>query len=157
MIDFPVSGPSRGRAGRPGALLALLAGGLLLLPAAGCGTEKDPTGPSEPPDPTATFTRVQREVFTPSCALSGCHAGVSPVLGLSLEAGKAYGNLVGVPAVQSSRLRVAPGLPEDSFLVSKITADAGIVGSRMPLGGPPLPSETQHLVIDWVRRGAPND
>lgn len=138
---------------------AALVAALLLAAAAatGCGDKKSVTGPDTPPDPSATFSRVQREVFTPSCALSGCHAGASPMLGMSLEAGKAYGNIVGVPAVQSSRLRVAPGLPEDSFLVSKITADAGIVGNRMPLGGPALPSDKQHLVIDWVRRGAPND
>lgn len=143
------------RSPRSAAVVAALA--LAAAASTGCGDKKSVTGPSAPPDPTATFSRVQREVFTPSCALSGCHAGPSPILGLSLEAGRSYGNLVGVPAVQSSRLRVAPGLPEDSFLVSKITADGGIVGNRMPLGGPALPSDLQHLVIDWVRRGAPND
>lgn len=157
MTELPDRHGAERPSGRPRVARALFAFGALLLAAAGCGTKKDVTGPSEPPDPTATFTRIQGEIFTPSCAVSGCHAGASPILGMSLEAGKAYGNLVGVPAVQSSRLRVEPGLPESSFLVSKITADAGIVGSRMPLGGPPLPAEKQKLVIDWIRRGAPND
>ncbi len=140
----------------PGRLAAAAVATLLLL--GGCGKQKEtPTGPSSPPDPTATFTRVQREVFTPSCALSGCHAGAAPQQGMSLEAGKAYGNVVGVPAVESSLLRVSPGLSEESYLVVKIRGDASIVGNRMPLGGPYLAPDKIQLVVDWVRRGAPND
>jgi hypothetical protein len=131
---------------------------LLLLAAAACRNSETVTaGPSTPPDPTATFTRVQREVFTPSCALSGCHAGTSPQLGMVLEAGKAYGSLVGVVSVETNLLRVSPGLPNDSYLVVKVRGDAAILGSRMPPNGPALPSDKLALVVDWVRRGAPND
>ena len=41
-----------------------------------CGKLKElPTGlgGGEPIDPTATFTRVQNEIFTPTCAAIGCH------------------------------------------------------------------------------------
>jgi len=42
-----------------------------------CGKLKElPTEPglgSEPIDPTATFTRVQNEIFTPTCGAIGCH------------------------------------------------------------------------------------
>jgi hypothetical protein len=131
---------------------------LLLLAAAACRNSETVTaGPSTPPDPTATFTRVQREIFTPSCALSGCHAGTSPQLGMVLEAGKAYGSLVGALSVETSLLRVSPWLPNDSYLVVKLRGDATILGSRMPLGGAALPPERLALVVDWVRRGAPND
>jgi hypothetical protein len=123
-----------------------------------CATKKSPTEPADdPPSPSATFTRVQAEVFTPSCALSGCHAGPAPANGMDLSAGRAYGQIVGVAAVGSTRVRVAPGDVSASYLASKIRGDATITGSRMPLGGPYLSSDREQLVLDWIRRGAPND
>lgn len=123
---------------------------------AACGTQKSPTEPGDPPDPTATFTRVQAEVFTASCALAGCHSGPNPQVGLDLSAGRAWAQTVNVRAVESSRLRIAPGDPDASYLVSKVKGDATITGSRMPFGGA-LPSKDLQLLVDWVRRGAPND
>ena len=123
---------------------------------AACGTQKSPTEPTDVPDPAATFSRVQAEVFTPSCALSGCHSGASPTAGQDLSAGRAYTQIVNVRSVQSTRLRIAPGDPDASYLISKVRGDATITGSRMPLGGA-LPPEKEKLLVDWVRRGAPND
>ena len=130
---------------------------LLALPLAACGTRKTPTEPVEPVNPNATFSRVQAEIFTPSCALSGCHAGVTPQQGMDLSAGRSYASIVGVRAVESPRLRIAPGDPTASYLVSKTAGDATITGSRMPFGGPYLSGTTQQLLVDWVLRGAPND
>lgn len=127
--------------------------------ALGCGDLKPlVTGPDDDgPDATATFTRVQGEVFTVSCALSGCHTGTAPASNLDLSATVAYANVVGVPAVQRPGLhRVAPGDPERSYLVKKMRGDADISGSRMPPGGPYLEAQVR-LVSDWVRRGAPRD
>lgn len=136
-----------------GLRLATLA---LAVALAGCGTAKSPTEPSSVPDPTATFTRVQAEVFTPSCARSGCHAGPNPQKGQDLSAGRAYASIVNVRAVESTRLRIAPGDPDGSYLISKVKGDATITGARMPLGGT-LPPDKIALLVDWVRRGAPND
>ena len=145
--------PSRAR---PFLFLAVLLG--LGVGLAACGTRKSPTEPTgAPPDPTATFTRVQNEIFTPSCARSGCHAGAAPRQGMDLSAGRSYGLIVGVKAVESTRLRIAPGSPDDSYMVSKVKGDATISGSRMPLGGPYLSADKEQLLVDWVRRGAPND
>jgi hypothetical protein len=145
-------GPSARRRGVRAAAAALL------LASAACNnTPQETVGPSAPPDATATFTRVQREVFTPSCALPGCHAASSPKVGLILEAGRSYGSLVGVVSVETSLLRVMAGLPNDSYLVVKLRADASIVGDRMPPGSPTIPSGQLQLVVDWIRRGAPND
>ncbi|MCC6130202.1 MAG: hypothetical protein IT186_09770 [Acidobacteria bacterium] len=131
---------------------------LVILGAAGCGKEKaTPVEPQQPPDATATFTRVQNEIFTPSCAFSGCHGGTTVQAGLNLEQGKAYRNIVGVVSAETSLLRVAPGLPNDSYVVVKVRGDAAITGSRMPLGGPYLSAEKTSLLVDWIRRGAPND
>ncbi len=127
---------------------------------AGCDNASNVTGPGEPPDPTATFSRVQREVFTPSCAVSspgGCHAGPAPQLHLSLEAGKSYARIVGVPSAETSLDLVAPGRPDDSYVVVKLRGDPAIEADRMPPGGPYLSSDQVKLVVDWIRRGAPND
>ena len=117
-----------------------------------------PTEPGGgPPSPDATFTRVQTEVFSVSCALSGCHAGSAPAAGMNLSAGASYGNIVGVTSTERGDLkRIEPGDPNRSYLVRKIRGDADIVGSPMPLVGSMTPAQRQ-LVVDWVRRGAPQD
>lgn len=128
--------------------------------AVGCNNTQTITGPGEPPDPTATFSRVQREVFTPSCAVSragGCHAGPAPQLDLSLETGKSYARIVGVPSTETRLDLVAPGRPDDSYLVVKLRGDPAIEANRMPPGGPYLPPDQVKLIVDWIRRGAPND
>jgi hypothetical protein len=126
-----------------------------------CGKLKElPTDPglgSEPIDPTATFTRVQNEIFTPTCGAIGCHDTLGHQEGQILTAGRAYANTVGVPSTQMpSLLRVAPNDPANSYLYRKITG-AGITGDRMPQGGPYLTDAQTKLVRDWIRRGAPND
>ena len=138
-------------------LLALLvACGLF----SGCGEEKRLfTEPDGPPSELATFTRVQREVFTPKCALSGCHLGPASAAqeGLVLSEGVAYDNLVMVRANQNTSLfRVVPFDPAGSYLIRKITPGSVIVGDRMPQTGSITEAERQ-LVIDWVLRGAPRD
>ena len=126
-----------------------------------CGKLKElPTEPglgSEPIDPTATFTRVQNEIFTPTCGAIGCHDTLGHQEGQILTVGKAYASTVGVPSNQMpSLLRVAPNDPANSYLYRKI-AGAGITGDRMPQGGPYLTDAQIKLVRDWIRRGAPND
>jgi hypothetical protein len=75
---------------------------------------------------------------------------------MDLSAGRSYASIVNVRAVESTRLRIAPGDPDASYLISKVRGDATITGSRMPPGGA-LPPERVNLLVDWVRRGAPND
>src|SRR5712692_6208757 len=114
-------------------------------------------GGGEPVDPTATFTRVQNEIFTPTCAAIGCHDPLSHQENMVLSSGRAYASTVGVTSNQLPSLkRVAPGDPANSYLYRKI-AGAGITGDRMPQGGPYLTDAQTKLVRDWIRRGAPND
>jgi hypothetical protein len=138
----------------------ILAACLVLFGTAGCGELKSPTAPTGeqlPPDPTATFTRVQNEVFTPTCTTIACHDPLGQQSQQVLIAGRAYSQTVGVASVEMPSLqRVAPGDPFNSYLFRKITG-AGITGDRMPLGQPPLSDAKIALVRDWIRRGAPND
>lgn len=126
----------------------------------GCGETKDlPTAPGGdgPPDPGATFTRVKSEIFTPTCAVAGCHDTFTAQEGLVLEAGVAYTNLVSHPSTQSGLSRIEPGDPSRSYLFLKISGAQSISGERMPQGRTPLTLEKQNLIRDWIRRGAPND
>jgi hypothetical protein len=129
----------------------------------GCGDEKAlPTEVSPPPggpDSTATFTRVQNEVFTQKCALSGCHLGPASAAqeGLVLSGSSAYDNIVNVRANQNfSIFRVTPGDPQSSYLWRKITPGQPITGDRMPQTGSISEAE-RRLVTDWILRGAPRD
>jgi hypothetical protein len=134
---------------------------LLLALLCACGQLKEtptsPGGSGEPIDPTATFTRVQNEIFTPTCAALGCHDSLGQQQGLVLSPGRAYGNVVGKASTEMPQLmRIAPSDPANSYLYRKITG-AGITGARMPQGGPYLTDAQTKLVRDWIRRGAPND
>jgi hypothetical protein len=136
----------------------LLASALCL---ASCGKLELPTTPDlgggEPIDPTATFTRVQTEVFTPTCAQLGCHDTLGQQSQMILTPQRAYAQIVGVASVELPSLqRVRPNDPVGSYLYRKITG-AGITGDRMPQASPPLPDAQIKLVRDWIRRGAPND
>ena len=101
-----------------------------------------------------TFSQVQQQVFTPNCALSGCHAGADPAQGMNLSSGQAYSNIVNVPSNEVPSLdRIEPGEPDNSYLIHKIEGTAQ-VGGRMPLGGGPLPNEFIQVIRDWISDGA---
>ncbi len=136
----------------------LLASAVLLF---ACGKLKeiptDAEGGGEAIDPTATFTRVQNEIFTPTCGVIGCHNRLGQQENLILTTGVAYVNIVGVPSVEMPQLsRVQPGDFANSYLYRKIIGQ-GITGDRMPQSGPALTAAQTKLVRDWIRRGAPND
>lgn len=105
--------------------------------------------------PAATFSFIQDNVFTPSCAVSGCHAGPSPAAGQDLSAGEAFANIVGIPSGQVPALqRVNPGNADDSYIVRKLEGGPAIVNNQMPLGQPPLSSELIEAVRSWIDAGA---
>lgn len=126
-----------------------------------CGELKSPTDPgaggSDPIDQSATFTRVQNEIFTPGCASIGCHDPLGQQSQLILSPGRAYEQTVNRASVEMPSLsRITPNDPAGSYLYRKITG-AGITGDRMPQGRPALSDAQIRLVRDWIRRGAPND
>jgi hypothetical protein len=132
---------------------------LSLVLTAACGELKTPTSPlgEGPIDNSATFTRVQNEVFTPTCATLGCHDPLGQQSQMVLSAGRAYANIVNVGSVEMPQLsRIRPNDVANSYLYRKITG-AGITGERMPLQQPPLSDDKIALVRNWIRRGAPND
>lgn len=140
------------RAGRGGIWIVLA---IVTASCAGSGEGLDASGRplDEGGGNGSVFDEIQQTVFTPIC--TECHAGGAAPLGLRLDAGNSYAQLVGVPSAQlPSLLRVDPGNPAASYLVRKLEGTAS-VGGRMPLGGPPLPPDRIDLIRQWIASGAP--
>jgi len=120
----------------------------------------DPYGGGGPPTSTdfnPVFSEIQSNVFTPTCAVSGCHQGASAPRGLRLDAVNSYGLLVDVASSEFPMiLRVAPGFPSDSYIIQKLEGTAGF-GGRMPLNQPALPAASITTIRQWITDGAIDD
>lgn len=144
------------------AAAAAFVGGLMT---AGCDERlADVTGPST--GLTPTFSSIQKAIFETTdsngrAACINCHTNVgrTPAGGLNLLAGASYDALVAVNSTQNSSLkRVAPGDPDNSYLIHKLEGTSAIVGRQMPRNGPPYLTSGQILVIRrWIALGAKND
>jgi len=141
-------------------VLVVLAATLMI----GCDEKlSDLTGPT--PDLTPTFSSIQHNIFEAPdsagrAACTQCHNAVGRLFnGLDLSSAVAYTNLVNVASREKPGvLRVAPGDPDNSYLVHKVEGRPGIVGLRMPFSGPPFLTDGQILVIKrWIELGAKND
>ncbi len=115
---------------------------------------------------TSTFDRLQKQVFSTSCAVGTCHDSESYLAanGLLLESGAAYSNLVGVDPQNALALsrgwkRVNPGDPTTSLLYHKIDNDLDDpgLGLRMPRppGRPRLHRSLREIIRLWIEDGAP--
>ena len=122
--------------------------------------------PSPMPTPTynlaSTLPQIQTTIFNTTCLDVGCHNARDQGGGQVLEADVAYSQLVGVVPVnlaaqQMGLLRVDPGKPENSFLMTKLELASVFdpqFGSRMPLSKPPLSGDQIEQIRAWILRGA---
>ena len=143
-------------------IAALVAAGIAAVGAAlGCAdfdTPLDPTGGA--PDtlvPMPSFSANVVPIFEQRCSLGGCHSFATRQVGLVLTANEAYASLVGVPSsLRPSVLRVTPSQPNQSWLVTMISADdAARQGhSRMPLASHPLTANQIATIVRWIEQGA---
>jgi hypothetical protein len=106
------------------------------------------SGPLQP-----NFDSIQANVFEPLCA--HCHSGANAPAGLRLDAANSYALLVGIPSIERPNLmRVAPGDPNNSYVVHKVEGGPNIVGERMPAGLPALPQADIDVIRQWISDGA---
>lgn len=121
----------------------------------------DLTGPTPALEPT--FSSIQKEILTatdssgrPAC--TNCHNG-NPFVPGNFTGTNAYTALVNARSFEKpGLLRVAPGNPDNSYMVHKLEGGPNIVGERMPRGGGPFLTSGQMLVIRrWIANGAAND
>ena len=106
-----------------------------------------------------TLTQLQTTVFGPIC--SGCHSGVGATLPGSQNLTSAANSFAALVNVASSEVpalkKVKPNDPDNSYLVQKVEGAAGIVGSQMPKGGPPLSQAQIDQIKSWISAGAQNN
>ena len=123
-----------------------------LLALTGCGGSDEFITPPA----AVTLLDVQTQVFTPRCALSGCHVGAGAPFGLDLSSvATSAASTVGVASSEMpSLMRIDPFDPGQSYLYLKITDDPSILGDPMPASGGPLSSADIALVSDWIDGGA---
>ena len=127
----------------------------------GTGGDNDPGGDPNPgPGPVTfdpVFSEIQSNVFTPTCAVSGCHTGGGAPQGLRLDEANSFGLLVDQPSSQAPTiLRVAPNDPDNSYLIQKLEGIAS-VGRQMPLNADPLAQSTINIIRQWITDGALDD
>lgn len=118
-----------------------------------------PASPTPTPVPTPTpgpvsFASDVQPIFTARCA--SCHGSSGPSAGLSLVAGSARANLVGVNSSECASTKlVAPSSAATSYLAHKLDGTGPcFVGSRMPLGGPYLSASEISKIRSWIDQGA---
>jgi hypothetical protein len=129
----------------------------LLVAAGGCGGDGvlEPVGP--PGGGASTLSSLQSSIFTPKCAVDGCHVDPGAQQGLDLSAGKTYVHTVGVDVTELPGFkRVVAGASADSYLYMKLAADPRIVGVQMPFGGMLTAAEID-AVRSWIDAGAENN
>jgi hypothetical protein len=107
-------------------------------------------------DEKVTYGWIQQNVFTPGCAIAGCHAAPNPAENLDLSQGQSYDQLVSVASSQAATLmRILPNNSSDSYLVIKLAGNNNrMQGSVMPPGGPYLNQTTIDSLEAWIDRGA---
>lgn len=108
-----------------------------------------------------TLSSIQENIFTPTCARSGCHSAASASNGLSLAEGDSFSELVGVASQDVPTMdRVDVGDPDNSYLLHKLRGTQGSVGgsgSRMPQGELALSDEEIEAIEEWIENGAENN
>lgn len=110
----------------------------------------------------STFSWIQRNIFTSSCALSSCHSAAAHQANLSLDPAGSWQSLVGRLAfTRSARDRgqqlVVPGDPDHSFLLTKLTNPGPDDGRIMPFGTPGLDPNLVAIIRAWIANGAKPD
>ncbi len=127
----------------------------------GCGGDAAPTAAT----PTTSFSRLQAQVFAPSCSFAACHAMENTSgSGLVLVGNGAFTALVNAQPRQANAradgLRlVAPGKPDSSLLWHKLNGSvsghhARDYGAAMPSVGQPLPAGQLEFIRQWIAGGA---
>lgn len=140
----------------------------------GCKPEPDPNpydGVGDPPDVPEDslnldpwdFAALQRDVFAPTCANSGCHDGTFEPDFRTIES--SYNTLVNHPIIKNNpsasyQYRVVPGNVDQSMLWLRLNQDIDGISGIMPLVETEewTANKATHLsnIRTWIENGAPD-
>ena len=107
-----------------------------------------------------SFERDIQPIFTARCATASCHNLATQQMGLNLQAGYAYDEIVSQVSPSSRGFAyIHPFEPDSSWLVRIVQADPArrFLAERMPLGRAPLTENQIGTIINWVNAGAPRN
>lgn len=99
------------------------------------------------------YGRIQ-DIFERSTC-TACHGTETGGAGLLLGAGKSYGSLVGIPSLNSPKMRVEPFYVSNSFLIDVLTSDT--LQLRHPHSSIIYNQDDLNLLKAWIERGAENE
>jgi hypothetical protein len=115
--------------------------------------------------PTGTWSAIYPAIFpqTTKAQCSFCHSLPSNEksngsFSVGSDQASAYQALVGKASTSAKcggRTLVAPGNPDESLLLLKVTTPP--CGDHMPLGGSPLPEDQVEMIRSWIAAGAKDD
>jgi hypothetical protein len=118
--------------------------------------------------PDSSYGLIYTQIFTTSCAVSGCHLnsgkrkqvteGVYPILkGEAVYDALINAATFNTQATNAGLKLVVPNDPETSFLYQKMIYDSSAYkfGSAMPSGGLTLTANQIAFVRQWIAAGAP--
>ncbi len=133
---------------------------ILSIALAACGSDGNESTPP-PTLPPITFgpiySDIQRNIFSPTCAVPSCHQSAGAPQGLRLDELNSYGLLVNVPSMEiPSFMRVRPFDPDNSYLIQKLEGTAAF-GFQMPLNQPALLQSEIAYIRQWISDGALDD
>ncbi len=133
------------------------------LTATGPGGSDGETKPNHVTVLLPTFTGVVG-VFDPAGAATGkcgnCHPGTPPNTASFSAYVNASGQGVDSSCGSTTKKRVVPGNPGQSYLMEQLNAatlGTSVACGKMPLAGPPLTERELDLVFGWIFDGAKNN
>jgi hypothetical protein len=108
---------------------------------------------------SVSFKTDVEPILDAGCTANGCHTGARAKEALTLDAGKAYGELVDVATNQCSGQRklVVPGSPSTSYLMQKLLNVDICSGTQMPKANTTIPAKDLDTISSWICSGAPNN
>lgn len=129
----------------------------------GFAEAKEVTGTLRKSQQTAdvSYKKMIQPIFNANCVY--CHMSGAMQGGLTLEPGLSPRSLISVKSTQSALMLIAPGKPEDSYLIHKLEGThikVGGTGASMPFSAEvPLKLEAKDIALirHWVAIGAPNN
>lgn len=134
--------------------LGLSSGLLITFPAAGGDQPGSPARQVTVERTKVNFSNDVQPIFDSYCVV--CHQTGDSEGQLNLEEGISYRELVSHASAQDKLLRIAPGKPEESYLIHKMEGthtQVGGSGELMPDSGP-LDKDLIDTIRKWILEGA---
>jgi hypothetical protein len=121
----------------------------------------DATAPCAEATQHSDFAWINANIFTKSCAFSGCHNTASHEESLDLTSTAAFAEIVGVSSTQVASKKLIDSTSTDctnSYLYDKLAGQNMKTGTVvMPRAQPMLCQEKIDAVCRWIAAGAHND